>query len=169
MSKNISELPFTEIVERISELARERIDARSKVRGNANDFYIREFARKFDWNFFLAQSTITVQGQYNTGTITATTGSTTVVFSSDVALTQSNNLWWIKVQGNDYVYQFTYVAANSGTLNVPFGGTVNVTNGSYNLFQPYYSLASDFDRFPKNGGLIKFAGGTETIIPELPY
>lgn len=169
MSKNISELPFTEICERVSELARERIDARPKIRGTVNDFYAREIARKFDWNFFLAQSTLTVQGQYNTGSVTATTGLTAITFSSDVVLTQSNNLWWIKIQGNDYVYQFTYSNATGGNLNVPLGGTQNVINGSYNLFQPYYSLATDFDRFPKNGGLITFAGGTERIVPELAY
>ncbi len=169
MARNISEIPYTELVERVSELARERVDARSKVRGIVNDIYTRELPRKFDWTFFMAQSTITVQGQYNTGTITTTTGSTTVTFSSDTVLTQSNNLWWIKIQGGDYVYQFTFTQTTGGTLNVPFGGTVNITNGSYTLFQPYYSLATNFDRFPKNGGLINFAGGTERIIPELAY
>ena len=169
MSKTISEIPFTEIVERVSELARERIDSRSKVRGVVNDIYTRELPRKFDWNFFMAQSTITVQGQYNTGTITATTGSTTVTFDPSVSLTQSNNLWWLKITGNDYIYQFTYSNSTGGTLNVPLGGTQNITGGSYNLFQPYYSLASDFDRFPKNGGIIVFQGGTERIVPEMAY
>lgn len=169
MSRNISEIPFTEMCERVSELARERVDARSKIRGVVNDFYVREIPRKFDWNFFLAQSTITVQGRYSTGSVTATTGSTAVTFDSTVVLTQTNNLWWITIQGNNYVYQFNFSQTTAGTLNVPFGGTVNVTNGSYNLFQPYYSLAGNFDRFPKNGGLINFQGGTEQIISELPY
>ncbi len=169
MAKNISELPFTEICERVSELARERVDARPKIRGAVNDFYIREFARKFDWTFFLAQSTLTVQSQYNTDTVTATTGSTTVTFGPTAVLTQANNNWWLKIQGNDYVYQFTFNNTTGGTINVPLGGTVNVINGSYNLFQPYLSLATDFDRFPKNGGLITFAGGTERIVPELAY
>lgn len=169
MSKNISELPFTEICERVQELGRERVDAMSKIRGTVNDFYVREFPRKMDWNFFLAQSTITVQGQYNTGTVTATTGSTTVTFSSDAVLTQSNNLWWLKISGNDYVYQFTFSQTTGGTLNVPLSGTVNAQNASFNLFQPYYSLASNFDRFPKNGGLILYQGGQENIISELAY
>lgn len=169
MSKNISEIPYTEICERVSELARERVDARPKIRGIVNDYYVREFPRKFDWNFFLAQSTVTVQGQYNTGTVSATTGSTAVTFSSDVVLTQSNNLWWIKITGSDYVYQFTYNNATGGFLNVPLGGTQNVINAPFNLFQPYYSLATDFDRFPKNGGLILFQGGAEQVIREMAY
>lgn len=169
MSKNTTEIPFTELCERVEQLSRERIDARGKVRGAVNDYYTRELPRKMDWNFFLCQSTITVQGQYNTGTVSATTGSTSITFSSDVVLTQSNNLWMIKFQGSDYVYQFTYQNATGGLLNVPFGGTQNLTSASYNLFQPYYSLAQDFDRFPKNGGLILFQGGQESIIPEVAY
>lgn len=169
MSKNISEIPFTELCERTQELSRERVDNMSKIRGIVNDFYVREFPRKFDWLFFMAQSTLTVQGQYNTGTITATTGSATVIFDSSVILTQSNNLWWLKISGNDYVYQFTFSQTTGGTLNVPLSGTQNVTNGSFNLFQPYYSLATNFDRFPKNGGLILFQGGQEQIISELAY
>jgi len=73
LSKNISELPFTEIVERVGELARERVDSRAKIRAVVNDFYVREFPRKMDWQFFMAQSTITVFGRYNTGTVSATT------------------------------------------------------------------------------------------------
>src|SRR3990167_5763088 len=169
MSKTIAELPFTELCERIQELGRERVDAMGKIRGIVNDFYVREFPRKMDWNFFLAQSTITVQGQYNTGTVSANTGDFNVTFSSDVVLTQTNNLWWLKISGNDYVYQFTYSDATGGTLNVPLSGTTNVANGSFNLFQPYYSLAGNFDRFPKNGGLILYQGGQEQIISELAY
>lgn len=169
MSKNLSEIPYTELVERVGELARERIDARGKIRAIVNDFYAREFARKWDWNFFMAQSTITVQGRYNTGTVSATTGSTAITFSSDTILTQSNNLWWIQIVGGNYIYQFTFTQTTAGTLNVPYGGTQNATNASFNLFQPYYSLAGDFDRFPKNGGLINFQGGSEQIIPELAY
>jgi len=169
VSKNIQELPFTELCERVAEIARERIDARGRIRAVVNDFYIREFPRKWDWNFFMAQSTITVAGRYNTGTVTATTGSNTVTFSSDTVLTQSNNKWYIQIQGGNYVYEFTFSNTTGGTINVPFGGTENVINGSYNLFQPYYSLASDFDRFPKNGGLINYMGGNESIIRELAY
>lgn len=168
MAKNVSVIPFTELVERVGDLARERVDSRSKIRGIVNDFYVREFPRKMDWNFFLNNSTLTVEPSYNTGTVSATTGSTTVTFT-DAVLTQSNNLWWIKFQGANYVYQFTFGNTTGGTLNVPFGGIQNLVNGSYVLFQPYYSLATNFDRFPKNGGLIDYQGGNETIVSELAY
>lgn len=169
MSKTIEELPFTEIVERAMELARERPDNRSKIRAIVNDVYIREIARKEDWNFFLTDSSITLVPQYNTGTITATTGATAVTFSSDVALTQSNNGCQIKVSGNDYVYDFTFSNATAGTINPPFSGNVNASSQPFSIFQAFYSLAKDFDRFPKNGGLVNYRGSTEETIAEQPY
>ena len=169
MAKNITEIPFTELCERVSEIARERADSRSKVRGVVNDIYAREISRKWDWNFFLVNSAITVSAQLNTGTVSGTTGSSTVTFSSDTVLTQSNNGWKLKISGNDYVYNFTFSQTTGGTVNPPISGPTNPTSTSFNLFQPFYSLAADFDRFPKNGGLAIFQGGTERIIPELPF
>lgn len=169
MSKNLEELPFTEIVERASEIARERADVESKVRAIVNDVYIREIARKEDWTFFLVSSSITLVPQYITGNITATTGSNTVTFSSDVVLTASNNGMQLKISGNDYVYQFTFGNTTGGTITPPLSGNVNVTSQPYALFQAYYSLANNFDRFPKNGGLVNYRGTTEEIITEQPY
>jgi len=169
MSKNLEELPYTEIVERAVEIARERPDKKSYVRAVANDVYIREIARKEDWQFFLVTSSITLVPYYNQGNITATTGSTTVTFSSDVVLTASNNGMQLKVSGNDFVYAFTFSNTTGGTINPPFSGSVNATNASYSLFQAYYSLANNFDRFPKNGGLVNYRGTTEEVIPEQPY
>lgn len=169
MAKNIEEIPYTEIVERATEIARERPDKESYARAVANDFYIREIPRKEDWSFFLVSSSLTLAPQYNQGNITATTGSTAVIFSTDVALTASNNGMQLKISGNDYVYAFTFTGTSAGTISPPFSGTVNATAASYALFQAYYSLANNFDRFPKNGGLINYRGSTEEIISELPY
>lgn len=169
MAKNLEEIPFTELVERTIEIARERADKESYVRGVVNDMYIREIPRKEDWSFFLVSSSLTLAPQYTQGNITATTGSTAVTFSSDVALTASNNGMQLKVSGNDYVYAFTYVNATAGTISPPFSGTVNATAASYAIFQAYYSLANNFDRFPKNGGLVNYRGTTEEIITEMAY
>lgn len=169
MAKNIEELPFTEIVERAVEIARERADKKSYVRAVVNDFYVREIPRKEDWNFFLVSSSLTLVPQYNAGNVTATTGSSTVTFSSDVVLTASNNGMQLKISGNDYVYAFTFTNATGGTIVPPFSGTVNATASAYALFQAYYSLGNNFDRFPKNGGLVNYRGSAEEIIPEQPY
>ena len=170
MSKNIVEIPFTELVERTSELARERADSESKIRGIVNDFYTREIPRKEDWSFFLVSSAITLIEQYATGTVSANTGATTLTFSSDVAITSSMVGRIVKITGNDYVYRISSMSGSTGAvITPPFSGNQNVTSAAYAIAQPYYSLAEDFDRFPKNGGLINYSGGSEEIVPEKPY
>ena len=169
MAKNIVEIPFTELVERTSELARERVDVRGKVRAIVNDVYTREIPRKEDWSFFLVSSTLTLQQEYNSGTVTATTGATSVVFSSAASMSSSNTGMKLKISGNDYPYDVTFLQTTSLTISPPFSGTTNVSGASYNLYEPFYSLAPDFDRFPKNGGLINFRGSTQEIIPEEAY
>lgn len=169
MSKNIVELPFTEIVERVSELARERVDVRSKIRAVVNDFYTREIPRKEDWSFFLVSSTLTLQQEYNTGTVSATTGGTAATFSSGVSLSSSNTGMKLKILGNDYLYDVIFSQTTSLTISPPFSGNVNAVGSNYDLTEPFYSLAPDFDRFPKNGGLINYRGGSEEVIPEASY
>jgi len=169
MSKNQTVMPFTEIVERVSELARERVDVRGKIRAVVNDIYTREIPRKEDWSFFLVSSTITLQEQYNTGTVSATTGATTATFSSTVSLSSANTGMKLKIYGNDYLYNVTFLQTTALTISPPFSGTVNSVSATYSLYQPFYSLAPDFDRFPKNGGLINYRGSTEEVIPELSY
>lgn len=169
MSKNTDVIPFTELVERTGEIARERADTQPKLRGFVNDMYIREIGRKWDWNFLLVGSTITVRSSYTTGTIIANTGATQVVFSSDVALSTEFTGSQLKISGNDYIYDCTYESATSLTIQPPISGNTNVTNGSYALFFPFYPLALNFDRFPKNGGFINYIGGEQKVIEESPY
>jgi len=169
MSKNTDVIPFTELVERTSEIARERADTQPKIRGYVNDVYTREIGRKWDWNFLLVNSTITVNSSYTAGTLTANTGGTQVVFSTDVSLTQDYTGSQLKITGNDYIYNCTYQSATSLTIQPPISGSQNYSNAGYTLFFPYYALAQDFDRFPKNGGLINYIGGVQNIIAETPF
>ena len=169
MSQNIPEIPFTELVERASQLARERANVEQKVRGIVNDVYVRDIARKEDWNFFLVNSALTLTENFNLGDITVTTGNTTAIFSSVVTVDSSFTGKQLKIDGNDYVYNVTFQSASSCLINPPLSGNQNVTSAPYNLFKSLYSLAPDFDRFPKNGGLINYRGSAEDIIPEKPY
>ncbi len=169
MSKNIDVIPFTELVERTGEIARERADTQPKLRGAINDTYMREIGRKWDWNFLLVGSTITVNSSYTTGTITTNTGGTQVVFSSDVVLSQLYSQSQLKITGNDYIYRCTYESTTSLTIQPPISGNQNYTNAGYTLFFPCYALATDFDRFPKNGGFLNYNGGVPTSIQETPY
>ena len=169
MSKNIDIIPFTEIVERTSEIARERADVKPRIRGYVNDVYIREIGRKWDWNFLLVGSTLTMRQRYNTGTVSANTGDTAVTFSSDVSLDSSNTGAKLSITGNDYIYDVVFAGTTSLTISPPLSGNQNVTNGIYNLFYPLYSLPQNFDRFPKNGGLADYQGNTQRVIQETPF
>ncbi len=169
MSKNIDIIPFTELVERTGEISRERADVRPKMRGSVNDVYMREIGRKWDWNFLLVGSTITVQPSFTTGTVSANTGSTVLTFSSDVVLDPSFTGSQVKITGNDYIYNAIYQSTSSLTIQPPISGNLNYTNAGYTIFFPFYPLAPDFDRFPKNGGFINYVGGIPNVIQETPY
>lgn len=169
MSKNISEIPFTEICERVLEITRTPSNLMSKIRGDVNEVYTVEIPVKFDWNFLIASTSIITTEQYVTGTVSATTGSTTLSFSSDAVLTASMTGSKIKISGNDVVYDLTYVNATSATISPSFQGGSNATSTSYSIFQPTYTLPEDFDRFPKNGGVYKWVGGRKEIVSEESY
>lgn len=170
MSKNTRELPFTEIVERVSENMRIRSDQEKKVRGIINDVYVRDIPRKEDWSFLVVSSTVTTVEEYTTGNATINTGGTTITFSSTFVASSSFIGRQIKISGNDYVYELDGQSGSTGmTIQPPFSGNQNVSGAPFSIFEAKYSLAGDFDRFPKNGGLYKFQGGAYEVIPEYSY
>ena len=170
MSKNQSDIPFTELVERASQLAAIREDVEKKVRGIVNDIYVNDIPRKEDWSFLLATSSITFTQEYTTGNATINTGGTTITFSSDVTIDSTMTGRKIKFSSNDYVYTIISMSGTTGAVIGPtLSGTVNISAGAYSIFQPVYALNSDFDRFLKNGGLHYFSGGRKVAIPETAY
>lgn len=167
MSKNISELPFTELNERVALMSRATNSTdKSRVRGATNDEYVRQLPKWEDWQFLIAQSSLSTFVPYRTGSVSVNTLSTAITFSSDVALDSTYTGWQIKFSNNSNVYEFTYTNATGGTISPPLSGDQNITAGSYVLFQSKYSLASDFSRFPKNGGIILYQGGRPSLIQE---
>ena len=170
MSKNRTELPFTEIIERVSEILRLREDVEKKIRGVVNDVYVRDISKKEDWSFLLATSSMTFVASYASGNATIQPGSSTITFSSDVVITSAMIGRKIKFQNNSYVYDIVSMSGTTGAVIGPtLSGTESVTSQSYEIFQPIYPLNLDFDRFPKNGGLHIFQGGQKKIIPEKAY
>jgi len=168
MAKNTDIIPFTEICERALRLARVPDNVMSKVRGVVNDVYCREIGNKWDWNFLLVSSSVTATPNYNTGTVSINTGSQSAVFSSDATLDSSFSGRKIKFSGNDVVYDFVYSNATGGTITPQLLGNTNLSSTSYDIFQPKYSLASDFSRFPKDMGVYKWSGGKKVTIGEEP-
>jgi len=58
MSKNLHEIPYTEICERVLEITRTPNNSMSKIRGDVNEVYTVEIPVKFDWNFLIASTSI---------------------------------------------------------------------------------------------------------------
>jgi len=163
---DILNTPWIETVERARRLAREKASNENIVRGIYNDVYTKDIPREFDWNYLKSETSITCVAEYNTGFVSVNTQNTACVFQSGATITSAMTGRKIKFNGNPNVYDFTFAASNSGTISPPLSGKVNVTSGGYTIFQDTYALASDFDRFPVNGGILFYSAGQPQQIPE---
>lgn len=170
MSKNRTEIPHTEIIERVMSIGRVNPNAIEKVRGIVQDIYLRDIPTKWDWNFLYASSSIISTAEVTVGNATVNTGDRIVHFSTDATMIDSMNGRKIKFSGNEVVYQITsFAGVNSLQILPEFQGANNLSSVSFSIFQPVYALASDFDRFPKDGGIYKWSGGQKEILNESPY
>ena len=163
----IRTLPFSEIIEKISDLSRSNIDQRSRIKGLVNEVYTLDIPKEYDWYWLKASSGISCIAEYKTGVVSINTQDTAILFNSGAVITTAMTGRKIKFSGNSDVYDFTYVAANSGSINLPLSGSTNISSGGYTIYKNIYSLPSDFDRFPVNGGLLFYSGGQPTPLPEL--
>ena len=163
---SIKNIPFVEIVERVHNLAREKAGNEKIVRGIVNDVYTRDISREYDWSFLKSSSAISCIAEYNTGYVTVNTQGTACAFQSGATITSSMTGRKIKFDGNSNIYDFTQNGATAGIINPPLSGEVNVGSGGYTIFKDTFPLASDFDRFPVNGGLLFYSAGQPTPIPE---
>ncbi len=164
---NIKAIPYTEIVERVQDLSRSNTDTRSRIRGIVNEIYTLDIPSETDWNWLKASSAISCIAEYKTGVVSINTQGTGVLFTSGATITTSMSNRKIKFSNNPDIYDFTYTAANSGTISPPLSGSLNIAGGTYTIYKNIYSLPPDFDRFPVNGGLLFYSSGQPTPLPEL--
>lgn len=164
MGKTTEVLPFTELVERVSQIARSENNPQ-RVRGAINDIWVRKLPSEEDWTFFLASSAITAVREHDDGTVTINTGDTTAIFASaNIGSDMTGRR--IKFNENSDIYPFTFVNTTAGTISPGLSEGTNISSGAYKLFMPFYALSDDFDRFPRNGGLLLYQGGKIKVIPE---
>lgn len=165
-------IPFSELFERLMTLAKmDSFNNEDYAKGLINDSYTRTLPGLNDWNVITKDSSITTSAYYNTGTVACTVGSTSVTGTGTVwtaAMTYANG-WRIKFAGVDNIYEFTRTGATTATINPALAGSLDLTTSSYTIFKDEYSLATDFDRFLKNGSLYVVQGGRNyNTITELP-
>jgi len=168
MAKNTQHIPYTELQERAMELGRYSDNAKKKVRGLIQDAYLREIGTKYDWDFLYTESSFTTEKAYNTGTIAINTGSTTASFTNSVIDADLRNRT-IKIAGVNGDYKFDYVSSSDGTISPALRNTTNVSGSTFWITRNRYSLASDFDRFPKNGGIYKWEGSQKKRLDVVYY
>jgi len=169
MSKNINEIPVTELTERVQELTRAADNSFAKIRGVITDIYTREIPAKWDWNFLMVESSITTTAEYHAGNASINTGSTVVTAGGGAVFAAEMNGRKMTFAGNPTTYDITYGDSTGVIITPALQGDQNITNGSYSIFQPMYSLASNFDRFPKPGGVYRWSGGRKQVLPEVQY
>jgi hypothetical protein len=164
---NLSCIPFEEALEKIGKLARDDAEnSKVKIRGVIQNLYLREIPRKYDWSFLFASTSLPINGEYKTGTVSATTGSNALVFNG-ATLSSAMTGRKIKINEGDGVFDIQTVSGTSdATITPNYYGTNNVSGGAYSIFDPDYALPSNFDRFPKGGGLILYQGGQKVPLKE---
>jgi hypothetical protein len=163
-------MPFSELVERAQNLAREdATTSRTKFKGLINDAYCREVPRKpYDWEPLIASSQISCTARYNTGTVAISAGDTSITGTGTVWTSAMTNRK-IRIGSNPNIYTFTYVSGTTGTISPAYSGASDASGAGYEIFDDDYTLASDFSRFLKNGSLYRFASGKyDDTLKETP-
>jgi len=164
---NLKVIPFSEILEKVSDLSRSNTDQRSRIKGIVNEVYTLDIPKEYDWYWLKANSAISCIAEYKSGTVAINTQDTAIYFGSGAVITTNMTGRKIKFSNNSDIYDFTYVSANSGSITPPLSGSTNITSGGYTIYKNIYSLPSDFDRFPVNGGLLFYSAGQPSPLPEL--
>lgn len=141
MSKTTAHMPYTEIIERAQKLARSPKNTPEKIRGLAQDVYLRDMVSKSDWNFLITGSTITTVASVKDGTVSVTTGGTVATFTSAFSATSGMIGRKIKISGNEAVYRISAISAGSVTFAPTFEGSRNASGDSYNIYQDEYPVA----------------------------
>jgi len=165
-------IPFTELFERLMTLAKiDSFNNEDYAKGLTNDAYTRALPSIGDWLCIMKESVVTTSASYSNGTVAITAGATFLVgigslWTSDMTY---DNGWRIKFDGQDNIYEFTYVTPTTANINPPLSGSTSLAAGTYKLFRDEYALPADFDRFLKNGSLYALIGGRlYNTIMELP-
>ena len=102
----------------------------------------REILDHYRWKGLEKSSILETTAIYQTGTATATAGSTAIVGVGTGWVTGQTGLNF-RICGDNESYVFTFVDGTDGTLDRPYEGLTGTAPGGYYLFQNVYPLPSD--------------------------
>lgn len=107
-----------------------------------NDRYF-EYLNSHPWTRLYSTGTITVVDAYDTGTLAITNGATAVTLT-DGSFPSNLSGGRLRVGTDSEWYVFTRTAATTGTIDRAYEADT-VTEATYKLWQPIYSLPTDTD------------------------
>lgn len=106
----------------------------------------QDIAGRWSWSFLKGREMIQTVVDKTDGTVSITSGSTTVTGTS-TAFASGDVGKYIKFQGaNDWYKVTAYTSPTQITIESPYAPTANLTNGTYTLRKLYYSLSTSADR-----------------------
>lgn len=136
----MTRLDIAQSIESISLVTDQRVLVNQSIQIALNRVY-----EYFDWPYYMQQGVSQTIATYSTGTVTATTGSKTVIGSGT---TFTSAMVGRKIRlGNEMAYYFiaAYVSTTEIILQNPYQGDGGF-GLSYTIFKDEYRLAPDVDR-----------------------
>ena len=123
----------------------------------------------YSWSARKEETTITLTANYSTGSVSGSSGSTTLTGSSTVWTSGMANRW-IRIGSDSFYFKISNVAsATSLTLETALVADVAAST-SYTIFQHVYSLPSNFERVLSITSDVKMNEWTQQDLDRLdPY
>lgn len=109
----------------------------------------QDICARWPWQFMESREAIVTVPDYTTGTVSVSTGGTTVTGSGTTftSIMGTSAQYWIQFIGsNDWYLITAFGSSTSITIEEPYQGLTNLTNTTYIIRKRYYSLSSSCDR-----------------------
>ena len=108
----------------------------------------QDICARWPWTFMEGRETVVTVTDYSTGTVSITSGSSTVNGTLTVfTTTMANGQYYIQFDGSNDWYKISARTSNTQiTIDTAYAGTTNLTNSTYIVRKMFYSLSSSADR-----------------------
>lgn len=108
----------------------------------------QEICARWPWTFMLGRESIVTIPDYSTGTVSVSSGSTTITGSSTVfTTTHGDGTYYLQFTSANDWYRVTARSSNTAlTIEQPYQGTTSLSGSTYILRKIFYSLSSTADR-----------------------
>lgn len=105
----------------------------------------QDIGGRMNWPFMLAHEIVQTVAGITTGTVSVNSASTSLTFSSAPSVSVTD--WFIKLQGSDDWYKVTAhtASATSATITPAYGGSSNLSAGTYTLRKLFYATSTPLD------------------------